>query len=719
MSEARSFEQAVVGCAALAPLSEDQRRALLANLQSRRFAGDELVVAEGAGDRAAYFCLEGAARVFRGGMALQAIGPGHLFGELALLGASSRAASIVAAGPLWVAQLPEAAFAGLFHAQPELARALVALFVGAMAEQLTHFTDSVNRLLGERSLPRRSHVQVMVQGSAQSVATGVRCGSLLPERVEGELVVAALVDHTPRSLDEPIAAGCTLEPLTTAHWEGQRIYRKSLGLLMLEAAARLEPGVPFVLGRSLGATYRLVLRGEPGVPLSEFAVRLEAEMRTLVEADQRLREEYWSLGEAREYFDSHCPAAAQLLTTWRSHAVLLVSYGQLYALRLEPLVHRTGVLGDFALAVEQGQLLLVHSGTHEGREARDREGARASLDTVPGSQEPALAGSKLLAGDPDPWLSALGINHVAAFNQACIQGEVTQLIRVNEGFHEKGLSRIADAIAARDGRTRVVCVAGPSSSGKTTFIRRLRIQLQVAGLLPRFLSLDDYYVDRDRTPRDASGEYDYEALEALDLARLRRHVSELLAGERVRTSRYDFKTGKSLPDAGPELALAEHEILMLEGIHGLNPALLGMGDQSQLFRILVAPIGLLPFDQLSQVHSSDLRLLRRIVRDRHARATTAEQSILRWPSVRQGERHHIFPYAGHADAVFDTSLVYELSVLKVYAERYLLEVPQVSPAYMTASRLLQLLQPFVSIYPDHVPSTSILREFIGGSGFDY
>jgi uridine kinase len=261
-------------------------------------------------------------------------------------------------------------------------------------------------------------------------------------------------------------------------------------------------------------------------------------------------------------------------------------------------------------------------------------------------------------------------------------------------------------------------VAGPSSSGKTTFIRRLRVQLQVAGLTPRYLSLDDYYVDRERTPRDARGELDFEALEALDIPLLRRHVTGLLAGERVSTSRYDFKAGKSLPEGGPQLSLASHEILMLEGIHGLNPALLGTGDE-EAFRILVSPVGQLPFDQLSQVHSSDLRLLRRIVRDRHSRATTAEQTILRWPSVRDGERHHIFPYAGYADAVFDTSLVYELSVLKVYAERYLLEVPQRSAAYMTATRLLQLVQPFVSIYPDHVPSTSILREFIGGSGFEY
>lgn len=568
---------------------------------------------------------------------------------------------------------------------------------------------------------RRSHVEVTVQGERRSVATGTRCGSLLPERVDGQLVVAALVDHTPRSLDEPIAANCTLQTLTTAHWEGQRIYRKSLGLLLLEAASQLGLPVPFSVGRSLGAAYRLVLRGEPGVALPELAARLEAKMRALVGSDQRLREEWWSVGEAREHFATHCPEAAELLGTWRAPAVLLVSYGQLYALRLEPLVHRSGLLDDFSLRVESGHLLLMHGSARSARipaSAAAQQVPDGAGDGLAAASESVLLSSCLLAGDQEPWLKALGITHVAAYNRACIEGEVTQLIRVNEGFHEKGLSRIADSIAGRNGRTRVVCVAGPSSSGKTTFIRRLRIQLQVAGLTPRYLSLDDYYVDRERTPRDASGELDFEALEALDIPLLRRHVTELLAGQRVSTSRYDFKTGKSLPDGGPELALAGHEILMLEGIHGLNPALLG-ADEGGAFRILVGPVGQLPFDQLSQVHSSDLRLLRRIVRDRHSRATTAEQTILRWASVREGERHHIFPYAGYADAVFDTSLVYELSVLKVYAERYLLEVPQRSAAYMTATRLLQLVQPFVSIYPDHVPSTSILREFIGGSGFEY
>jgi uridine kinase len=244
------------------------------------------------------------------------------------------------------------------------------------------------------------------------------------------------------------------------------------------------------------------------------------------------------------------------------------------------------------------------------------------------------------------------------------------------------------------------------------------VQLQVDGLIPVGLSLDDYYCDREKTPRDESGEYDFESLHALELGLLSEHLERLLRGERVKTAHYDFATGKSHPEGGPEIHLGPNEILMLEGIHGLNPDLLASVPTSSVFRVFVCPLVQLPFDRVSRVSASDIRLIRRIVRDRHTRGATASMNIRRWPAVRGGERRNIFPFQSHADEVFDTSLVYEPSVLKVYAERYLLEVPTTDPAYPTAFRLLSLLDRFVTIYPDHVPPTSILREFLGGLGFD-
>jgi uridine kinase len=290
---------------------------------------------------------------------------------------------------------------------------------------------------------------------------------------------------------------------------------------------------------------------------------------------------------------------------------------------------------------------------------------------------------------------------------------------VSEGFHEKRIGHIADQVAAARDRIRVISIAGPSSSGKTTFIKRLTVQLQIDGVNPVGISLDDYYVDREKTPRTPSGDWDFEALEALDLGLLQAHVGALLGGEGVRTAHYDFLTGRSHPAGGPEIQLRRGDVLMLEGIHGLNPRLLGELAPGALHRIFIHPATTLPFDRLTRVSATDLRLLRRIVRDRHQRGYSAADNILRWPSVQAGEREHIFPFQGEADAVFDTSLIYEAAVLKVYAERYLLEVPQDHPAYPTAHRLRYLVDRFVSIYPDHVPPTSLIREFIGGSGFEY
>jgi uridine kinase len=322
--------------------------------------------------------------------------------------------------------------------------------------------------------------------------------------------------------------------------------------------------------------------------------------------------------------------------------------------------------------------------------------------------------------DHQRWLAAMDVSSVGAFNELCISGQVSQLIRVAEGFHEKRIGQIADLVAAARDRIRIISIAGPSSSGKTTFIKRLTVQLQIDGVNPVAISLDDYYVDRERNPRDAKGEWDFEALEALDLPLLQDHVRRLLAGEAVTTPHYDFLTGTSHPEGGPKIQLRPGDALMLEGIHGLNPRLLGaIPREGELFRIFIHPATTLPFDRLTRTSATDLRLLRRIVRDRHRRGYGAGENILRWPSVQTGEREHIFPYQHEAEAVFDSALIYEPAVLKVFAERYLLEVPASHPAYPTAHRLRYLVDRFVSIYPDHVPPTSLLREFIGGSGFEY
>jgi uridine kinase len=449
-------------------------------------------------------------------------------------------------------------------------------------------------------------------------------------------------------------------------------------------------------------------------------------MREIAAQRPPLREEWWTVDEARAYFSrTGWRDAAVLLTTWRDTAVPLVSYGEVYALNMGPLLPNAGDLDGFQILADQGSLLLVHGSQATSRFTRSGSGSHDSIPPTDARNviaREALAVSRqtfTMTQAEELWLATMGASSVGAFNDACIRGDVTRLIRVSEGFQEKGISRIADQISDRGGAARVVCIAGPSSSGKTTFIKRLETQLQVNGVHPVPISLDNYYVDRDVNPRDEAGNYDYEAVEALQLDLLQDHLSRLLDGESVVTARYDFATGKSLPAGGPAIQLDATDVLMLEGIHGLNPRLFPLIPASQIFRVFICPLVQLPFDPLTRVSASDVRLLRRIIRDRHSRGSKAADNIMRWPAVRAGERKHIFPFQYHADAVFDSSLIYELAVLKVYAERYLLEVPQSHPAYTTAFRLLQLVDRFVAIYPDHVPPTSILREFIGESGFEY
>ncbi|MBK7585171.1 MAG: cyclic nucleotide-binding domain-containing protein [Myxococcales bacterium] len=684
-----------------------------------------LIVREGERDRAMYFVLHGTARISRGGLDLGETGQGGHFGELALIADRPRAATITAASRLQLAMLTYDHYRDFTAKFPELALRVVHALVGGVAARLLEVTDSVGLLLHERSLPRRLSVEVKLHGETRRAPTGTPLGKLLPETIDGRLVVAALVDRKASSLTSPLSSDCSLEPLTVDHWEGQSIYRRSQALVLLEAARRISPDLDLRMGHSVGFAQRVTASGAKTTNLPELAQQLEDHMRELVAEDAPLREEWWTVDEAKAHFAAvGWTDLANLLDTWREPAVPLVSWGKAYAVRLGAMLPSTGKLSsDFRVLNDDGGLLMVY-GTPAGPGELAPPGASAGsrLRFSASLVEQARAVSQqasTMTRDQDRWLETLGITSIGAFNGACIRGDVSQLIRVSEGFQEKRIGRVADDILARGRDVKVVCIAGPSSSGKTTFIKRLKVQLQVNGINPVGVSLDDYYVDREDTPKDEKGDYDYEAFEALRVDLLGEHTARLLNGDTVRTAHYEFATGVSQPEGGAPITLGERDILMLEGIHGLNPQLLSRLPASSVYRVFACPLVQLPFDRLTRVHASDVRLLRRIVRDRHSRGATAAMNIMRWPSVRAGERKHIFPFQHHADSVFDSSLVYELSVLKVFAERYLLEVPQSDQAYTTAFRLLGLLDRFVTIYPDHVPPTSILREFIGGSGFEY
>ena len=318
------------------------------------------------------------------------------------------------------------------------------------------------------------------------------------------------------------------------------------------------------------------------------------------------------------------------------------------------------------------------------------------------------------------WVNIMGVPTVGHLNEKVLAGDASELIKVAEAFHEKKIAQIADQIeqANISKGTRVVLISGPSSSGKTTTAKRLGIQLRILGLDPVLISLDDYFVDRERTPKDENGDYDYEALEAIDLKLLNSDLERLIAGESVDVPRYDFITGTRQLHETP-LKLNERSILIMEGIHGLNPKLTPSIPRDQKFCIYVSCLTSVAMDNLSRIPTSDNRMLRRITRDYATRGSNALATLQRWPSVRRGEEKHIFPYQENADVMFNSSLFYEISVLRQKVEPILREVSDTEPEYGEVRRLLKFLDNFIPISPDEIPPTSVLREFIGGSSFKY
>ncbi len=589
-------------------------------------------------------------------------------------------------------------------------------------------------------VPRPAEVTLRWGNESLRVPSGTPLLSTLPREVNGVPVVAAVLGRRPVSLTACATWDTDVEPITLDTPEGQRIHRGSQALLLLEAAQQVAPEADVRLAHSVGFGRRVLIGLGWRQQVEVLAARLDETMRNLVAQNHPLVETWVGVTEAMEHFRRMgWEDTVDLLATWRDPIVPLSSYGQLHALVRSPLLPHTGLVGGFRVLADRGGLLLLFGGQRtNGHERTDApllelsgsvatmENAEPLLPAMAGlrdvSNEEALAVSRQtlsMTQQQERWLEMLDSRSVGAFNRACITGHVGELINVSEGFHEKRISRIADEVHGRGRAARVVCIAGPSSSGKTTFIKRLSVQLQVLGINPLAISLDDYYCDRDQTPADDKGQLDFEALGALRLALLQDHLARLLAGESVRTARYDFKTGRSDATGGPLMHLDHKSVLLLEGIHGLNPELLAQVGANSVFRVFVCPLSQLPFDRVTRVHASDVRLIRRIVRDRHSRGYSAEDTITRWGSVRRGERKHIFPFQHHADAIFDSSLIYELAVLKVYAERYLLEVSRAHPAWATAYRLIGLVDRFVALYPDRIPPTSILREFVGESSFSY
>ncbi|MEA3406892.1 MAG: nucleoside kinase [Chloroflexota bacterium] len=513
-------------------------------------------------------------------------------------------------------------------------------------------------------------------------------------------IVAAFVDGKVRELDYKMERDVCVTPIDTSTNVGMRIYQRSVSFVLVVAMRELFPEAHVIIDHSvtLGGFFCQV---EGRGPLDENELQtLEKKMREIVEADEPIGQESVSTQDAIKLFASQgYDDKVHLLTSLDRENIPVYTLRGVRDYFYGRMAHNTGSLAYFSLEHHPPGFIL-------------RLPNRRNPTVLPPSRDYP----KLMAvfREYGHWINILGVQDIGLLNRA-LDERMLELMLVAEALHEKNISDIADAIVERRDTVRLVLIAGPSSSGKTTFARRLAVQLMVGELHPFALALDDYFVDREDTPRDENGEYDYEALEAINLELFNAQLQDLMAGKSVRLPHYNFAQGKS--EWGEEIHLPEGSIIIVEGIHGLNPRLVTRVAPEAVYRIYVSALTQLNIDHHNRVPTTDTRLLRRIVRDARYRGYSAQGTIERWESVRRGEERNIFPYQENADVMFNSALVYELSVLKPFAEPLLLRVPEDSLEGLEAARLLSFLQWVKPSDPQLVPDNSLLREFIGDSIF--
>ncbi len=511
--------------------------------------------------------------------------------------------------------------------------------------------------------------------------------------------IAALVNGELRELTCQIWSDARVDPVLLSNSDGVRIYRRSLSFLLVTVVRELFPEAQIFVDHTLpfGGFFCRIQGREP-FSVEELA-QIEARMRGIIVEDAPITRERVPLNEAIEMFRSRGEEEKVQLLTRRQK-----DYLALYSLRGSRdyfhgyMVPSTGYLRCFALHPWPPGFVLQYPRRHRPTEL------------LPVLDYPQLTA---IFREYGQWLRLLGVESVSGLNEAIANGRIREIILVSEALHEQRIAQIADQIARQWNEVRLVLIAGPSAAGKTTFSKRLSVQLLAHGIRPFPLAMDNYFVDREKTPRDEHGHYDFEALSALDVSLFNQHLLALMRGEEVQIPRFNFTTGQR--KKGETVQLSPDHIIIVEGIHGLNPRLVSSVPRERAFRIFISALTQLNIDRHNRVPTTDTRLARRIVRDATYRGYTAEETLNRWESVRRGEKRYIFPHQEHADVVFNSALVYELAVLKPLAEPLLLQVEPSSPRRVEAKRLLAFLQWFQTCGPDMVPDNSILREFTGGS----
>lgn len=519
-----------------------------------------------------------------------------------------------------------------------------------------------------------------------------------------ESILGATVNNKVENLNYKIYSPKTINFLNIFNPNGKRIYAMSLMFLYYKAIKDLYPQGDVRIMHSMNDGYYTELT-DIDEPLDKVAMKIKKQMNLLVKKDLPFERKIMQSEEASKLFES---------VGMQQKANLIRNSGLLYAnvdildgtinSFFFDLVPSTRYLKIFdVVPFEKGLMLFMPD--------NDKDYQEAGIITKQ---------NKLfnIFQEHKHWVDILSMQYVSSLNEGVNNGYAKQIINISEALHEKKYAQIADSIAKKKNDIKIVFLAGPSSSGKTTSCRRLATQLAVNGIHPVQISMDDYFNSRENTPKDKNGEYDFECLEAVDLKFFNQQMQELLESKEVELPKFDFLKGEKFP-SGNRIRLQENSILIVEGIHALNPKVSKDIARKNKYFVFVSALTQIALDKYNLISTSDNRLIRRIVRDNNYRGSSAEDTLLRWASVRSGEEKHIFPYQENADSIFNSSLLYEMGLLKTYCEPLLMKVPQSSLAYADAQRLLKFLSNFSPISSEFIPPTSIMREFLGGSSFNY
>ena len=546
----------------------------------------------------------------------------------------------------------------------------------------------------------RSEVEIhLPDGRVLTGPRGAKVGEFLSAIEHEAQLVGAIVNGQLRELNYCIQIESKVEPVNMDSADGARIYRRSLTFLLEKAFSDLfKDGILFVDHSVASGGYYCQVTGREALTESELEA-LKSRMNELIEADLPFERKEIPLAEAIEYFRAKgFDDKVQLLKHRKKDYLTMYRLDDHMDYHHGYMVPSTNYLHFFDIQATDGGFTLSYPRRHKPNEL------------LPVPEYPKLLAAFRQYGG---WLTRLGIDNVGALNDAIENGRADEVVLVSEAFHEQNLADIARTVADQLDKNRIILIAGPSSSGKTTSSKRLTVQLLALGISPFPLELDNFFLDRDKTPLGEDGKPDFETIDALNLPLLAKQLESLIRGEEVQLPRYNFKSGKS--ETGHVIQLKKGQPIILEGIHGMDPRLIPDSLRGEAFRIYVSALTQLNLDRHNRVSTTDTRLIRRIVRDARERGYNAAQTIRQWESVRRGEKRHIFPFQENADVMFNSALAYEMATLKPFAEPLLRQVPYGTHEYIEAKRLLAFLEWFLPLDMNLVPDNSLLREFLGGS----